>query len=296
MPIKNIVKNTWKLVKVMKNDELNLANEPETKPIIKTPESVSALNPEQPKWFNNVSGVIKLFHEMFSAVRTGILPILLFCFLFIPSFISSGVGIITTEVNKVLDKLSANGQSASVSGTGISVVQQYTKPEEKVITDALSKSGQTVAFNKDGNLGLTFSQLKIVGNELEQQKITSPTENKLIDTTSIKIVDALSSFSNANNSATNSQIDGWTYLGRAKNKETMATEGITINKTAIQDLKINQTVTFTDGVYLRKEEQNCNRTKGEIINAIPVGESVTLLSDAVICPTTNSVWAKVKRN
>lgn len=143
---------------------------------------------------------------------------------------------------------------------------------------------------------MTDVQLKLVGDSLDKQKNNSTIDNKLIDTTSTKVIDALSLISKAKNTSTNLLIEGWAYLGRAKDSETMDIEGITINKTAFAELKANQTITFTDGVYLRKEEQNCKRTKGEIITAIPVGESVTLLSDASICPATNSVWAKVRKN
>jgi hypothetical protein len=67
-------------------------------------------------------------------------------------------------------------------------------------------------------------------------------------------------------------------------------------------LKANAQITFTDGVYLRKETENCKRSSGEIITAIPVGETAALISDASqsICPIpntdTSAVWAKIKRN
>lgn len=145
MPIKNIVKNTWKLVSVMKNDELKLANE-ETKSHTETNDLVSKPGMDSPKWFSNISSIIKLFHELFLAIKTGILPVLLFCFLFIPSAISSGVGTITTGINNVLDKLADNHQSASVTSTGVSITQQFTKPQEKIITDTLIDNGETPQF------------------------------------------------------------------------------------------------------------------------------------------------------
>jgi hypothetical protein len=299
MPIKNIVKNTWKLVKVMKNDELNLANEPETKPITETPEAVSGSNREQPQWFNNVSNSIKLFHEMFSAIRTGILPILLFCFLFIPSFVSSGICTITTGINTVLDRMAKNGQSFKYANGAFSVETReiVLNPANKIEVEALlSKKGEPPIADKCGSLELTSSQLKIVGDAIDTEQIT------LDEKTDTKIIQALSSITRATATASNLSIEGWVYLGKTKADNTWDKAETISDKTAIQDLKTNKTITFTDGVYLRTETKDCPRSKGNIITAIPAGETVTLLTDASksLCEIGNTktfaVWAKVKQN
>jgi hypothetical protein len=96
----------------------------------------------------------------------------------------------------------------------------------------------------------------------------------------------------------NTPVEGWIYLGTLREKEETWLKVATINESVkIKDLKINASIKITDSVNLRTEvDNNCKRSSGDRITTIPVDETVTLLSDASICPDTNTVWVKVRRN
>ncbi len=241
-----------------------------------------------PHWYLNASSGVKLLHEAFSAIRAGVIPILLVCFLFLPGVLASGLGVFTSSVSNLLKALADNGQSVTIKSTELSL----TSPQKKIVEDALAKTGQSPATTKDGLLTLTETQLKAVGNELDIQKKDSDGDEKILDSTNSQIAVALSAINNPKRTSDT----GWVYLGRADNNRVWQRAETVSNSVAVADLKQGTAITFTDNVYLRTEANNCSRSTGEIITALRIGETATLLGDAQICPDTGSVWVNIRRN
>lgn len=243
---------------------------------------------DSPNWYRNVSSAVRLLHESFSAIRAGVIPILLVCFLFLPSALAAGLGVFTSSISNLLKVLADNGQSVTIKSTELSL----TSPQKKIVEDALAKTGQAPATTKDGLLTLTETQLKAVGNELDIQKKVSDGNEKILDSTNSQIAVALSAINNPKRGTDT----GWAYLGRADNNRVWQKAETVSNTIAVADLKEGTAITFTDNVYLRTETKNCSRSTGEIITALQIGETATLLGDAQICPDTGSVWVKIRRN
>ncbi len=268
----------------MKETDLKIGDDTVEKTVSAPPSE----NIETPNWYTNVSSAVKLLHESFSAIRAGVIPILLVCFLFLPGVLASGLGVFTSSVGNLLKALAENGQSVTIKSTELSL----TSPQKKIVEDALVKTGQLPATTKDGLLTLTETQLKAVGNELDIQKKNSDGDEKLLDSTNSQIAVALSAINNPK-PATDT---GWVYLGRADSNRVWQKAETISNTVAVSDLKQGKTITFTDNVYLRTETKNCSRATGEIITALRIGETATLLGDAQICPDTGSVWVSIRRN
>jgi len=179
-----------------------------------------------------------------------------------------------------------------------------------VFGGALSTISQNVRSVKVGNweIGLGVAEnVSTAATGLKNIDLNKITDNE----TKQKVEEVIGHLTNADNtlkneivqndkSTTDEQTEGWVYLGKTRDKATI--ENGTVDKANLKDLKPTAKTTFTDSVYLRKEKKDCPRSTGEIITAIPIGETVTLQGDASssLCPISDtgyfSIWVKVKRN
>jgi hypothetical protein len=193
-----------------------------------------------------------------------------------------------------------------------SCVKRSIKESElgRVFRSSLSTVSEKLSALEINGVKITFAKNEFGALKIELERVKSEVGkigNKDLEDRIQELINRLESSqkemqTNNGSKDINSPKEGWVYLGKTNNKQTLLPEGLTIGQTEIEKLKANLQISFTDNVYLRTETQGCPRSKGEILTVIPVGESVTLLTDATksTCPIpttdTSAVWVKVRRN
>lgn len=90
--------------------------------------------------------------------------------------------------------------------------------------------------------------------------------------------------------------EGWIYLGKIDAVGKNWTKAVTVlPETKLDDLKPESKINLTDSVTLRDETATCPRSKGEVIDYIEKGETVTVLDKYAICDIPNDTNTNVNK-
>jgi hypothetical protein len=181
----------------------------------------------------------------------------------------------------------------------------------RVFRSSLSTVSEKLSVLEINGVKITFAKNEFGALKIELERIKSEVGkigNKDLEDQIQELINRLENSkkelqTNNDPKNINNPKEGWVYLGKTdQSRQTLLPDGITIGQTDIQKLKVNTQISFTDNVYLRTETKDCPRSKGEILNVISIGDTVTLSEDASksLCEIgdtkTFAVWAKVRKN